>query len=444
MQQQRDSVPKNLIPKADGALPPGALQRTLAIIMGGGAGTRLFPLTKDRAKPAVPLGGKYRIVDIPISNCLNSGLRSIYVLTQFNSMSLHRHIQASYKFDNFSRSFIDILAAQQTPAGSQWYQGTADAVRQNMRYFLERPYDYYLILSGDQLYRMDFRALLHQHIKFGADITLATKPVARHQVSEFGIMQSGVDRRITGFIEKPADESELREMKMSRELLRDIGSNEEEELFQASMGIYVFNRNVLIESLTSDLFDFGKHIIPSSIKDRHVTSFIFKGYWEDIGTIRAFYEANLDLTDLVPEYSFFEPESPIYTHPRFLPGSKINGATLRQAIISDGCIISDAHLERCVVGIRSVIQSGATIRNSIVMGADYFELGQTDSSQPRIGIGRNCVIDRAIIDKNARIADGVVITPEGKPPNFDADNYFIRDGIVVIPKNAVIPSGFWI
>ena len=444
MQPHRDSVPKNSTPKVEGALPPGTLQRTLAIIMGGGAGTRLFPLTKDRAKPAVPLGGKYRIVDIPISNCLNSGLRSIYVLTQFNSMSLHRHIQASYKFDNFSRSFVDILAAQQTPAGSQWYQGTADAVRQNMRYFLERPYDYYLILSGDQLYRMDFRALLHQHIKFGADITLATKPVALHQVSEFGIMRSGVDRRITGFIEKPEDESELREMKMSRELLRAIGSKEEEELFQASMGIYVFNRNVLIECLTSDLFDFGKHIIPSSIKDRHVSAFIFKGYWEDIGTIRAFYEANLDLTDVVPEYSFFEPESPIYTHPRFLPGSKINGATLRQAIISDGCIISDAHLERCVVGIRSVIQSGATIRNSILMGADYFELGQTDSSQLRIGIGRNCVIDRAIIDKNARIADGVVITPEGKPPNFDADNYFIRDGIVVIPKNAVIPAGFWI
>ena len=444
MQPQRDSVPRNSTPKVEGALPPGTLQRTLAIIMGGGAGTRLFPLTKDRAKPAVPLGGKYRIVDIPISNCLNSGLRSIYVLTQFNSMSLHRHIQASYKFDNFSRSFVDILAAQQTPAGSQWYQGTADAVRQNMRYFLERPYDYYLILSGDQLYRMDFRALLHQHIKFGADITLATKPVALHQVSEFGIMRSGIDRRITGFIEKPENESELREMKMSRELLRAIGSKEEEELFQASMGIYVFNRNVLIECLTSDLFDFGKHIIPASIKDRHISAFIFKGYWEDIGTIRAFYEANLDLTDVVPEYSFFEPESPIYTHPRFLPGSKINGATLRQAIISDGCIISDAHLERCVVGIRSVIRSGATIRNSIVMGSDYFELGQTDSLQPPIGIGRNCVIDRAIIDKNARIADGVVITPEGKPRNFDADNYFIRDGIVVIPKNAVIPAGFWV
>src|SRR5437773_1977381 len=445
MQPQRDSVPKNSLPKVDGALPRGTLQRTLAIIMGGGAGTRLFPLTKDRAKPAVPIGGKYRIVDIPISNCLNSGLRSIYVLTQFNSMSLHRHIQASYKFDNFSRSFVEILAAQQTPAGSQWYQGTADAVRQNMRYFLERPYDYYLILSGGQLYRMDFREILHQHIQRSADITLATKPVVKHQVSEFGIMRSDIDRRITGFIEKPADETALLEMKMSRELLRSTGSNEDEELFQASMGIYVFNRSVLIESLENDLVDFGKHIIPRSIKDRHVSAFIFKGYWEDIGTIRAFYEANLDLTDLMPEYSFFEPESPIYTHPRFLPGSKINGATLRQAIISDGCIISDAHLERCVVGIRSIIQSGATIRNSIVMGADYFEQGRDGKSgQPPIGIGRNCVIDRTIIDKNARIADGVVITPEGKPANYAADNYFIRDGLVVIPKNAVIPAGFWI
>jgi glucose-1-phosphate adenylyltransferase len=360
-------------------------------------------------------------------------------------MSLHRHIQASYKFDNFSRSFVDILAAQQTPAGSQWYQGTADAVRQNMRYFLERPFDYYLILSGDQLYRMDFRALLHQHIGSGADITLATKPVHRDQVSEFGIMQSGVDLRITHFVEKPAEEPVLREMKMDRELLRAIDLNEDEELFQASMGIYVFNRKVLIECLENDLADFGKHVIPQSIKDRHVSTFIFKGYWEDIGTIRAFYEANLDLTDIVPEYSFFEPDAPIYTHPRFLPGSKINGATLRQAIISDGCIISDAHLERCVVGIRSIIQSGATIRSSIVMGADYFEHDRhDDSGRPPIGIGRNCVIDRAIIDKNARIADGVVITPEGKPPNFDGDNYFIRDGIVVVPKNAVIPASFWI
>ena len=443
-QAQRDLLQKSLA-AVPAALPPGTTQRTLAIIMGGGAGTRLFPLTKDRAKPAVPLGGKYRIVDIPISNCLNSGLRSIYVLTQFNTMSLHRHIQASYKFDNFSRSFVDILAAQQTPASSQWYQGTADAVWQNMRYFLERPFDYYLILSGDQLYRMDFRALLHQHIRSSAEITLATKPVPRDEVSEFGIMHSGVDRRITRFVEKPADETALAEMRMSRELLDAIGSAEEENLYQASMGIYVFNRQVLIECLENNLVDFGKDVIPNAIKNRHVSAFIYQGYWEDIGTIRAFYEANLDLTDIVPEYSFFEPGAPIYTHPRFLPGSKINGATLRQSIISDGCIISDAHLERCVVGIRSVIQSGATIRNTIVMGADYFQLDSaTESEQPPIGIGRNCVIERTIIDKNARIGDGVVISPEGKPAHVDAENYFIRDGIVVIPKNAIIPAGFWI
>ncbi len=428
------------------ALPPGTTQRTLAIIMGGGAGTRLFPLTKDRAKPAVPLGGKYRLVDVPISNCLNSGLRSIYVLTQFNSLSLHRHIQASYKFDNFSRSFVDILAAQQTPEGSQWYQGTADAVRQNMRYFLEGPYDHYIILSGDQLYRMDFRTLLHQHIQTGADITLATKPVARSQASEFGIMQSGGDRRITRFVEKPKDENLLNEFRMNQELLASIGAKDDAELFQASMGIYIFGRDVLVKCLDNDLVDFGKHIIPQSIQQRHVSGYVFDGYWEDIGTIRAFYEANLDLTDILPQYSFFEASAPIFSHPRFLPGSKINGATLRQAIIADGCIISDAHLERSVIGVRSIIQTGATIRNSIVMGADYYETVAPHSEEglPPIGVGRHCVIDRAIIDKNARIADGVVITPEGKPADLDAENYFIRDGIVVVPKNAVIPAGFWI
>ena len=425
------------------SLPPGTTQRTLAIVMGGGAGTRLFPLTKDRSKPAVPLGGKYRIVDIPISNCLNSGLRSIYVLTQFNSMSLHRHIQASYKFDNFSRSFIEILAAQQTPEGSQWYQGTADAVRQNMRYFLERPFDYFLILSGDQLYRMDFRTLLHQHIQTGADITLATKPVRRSQVAEFGIMQCGVDRRITRFVEKPKDEGLLEGMQMSAELI-EATESERGELYQASMGIYLFNRDVLVRCLDNNLVDFGRDVIPQSIKDQRVDAFVFNGYWEDIGTIRAFYEANLDLTDIVPEYSFFEADTPIYTHPRFLPGSKVNGATLRQALISDGCIISEAHIERSVIGIRSIIESGATIRNSVIMGADYFEEDRPAGDVPAIGVGRNCVIDRAIIDKNARIADGVVITPEGKPVHYDAENYFIRDGIVVVPKNAVIPAGVWI
>jgi glucose-1-phosphate adenylyltransferase len=292
---------------------------------------------------------------------------------------------------------------------------------------------------------MDFRVLLHQHISSGADITLATKPIPRRQVSEFGIMQSGVDRRITRFVEKPKDESLLHELRMSRELLAATGMDESEELYQASMGIYVFNRDILIKCLDNQLVDFGKHVIPQSIKDRHVNAYIFNGYWEDIGTIRAFYEANLDLTDIVPEYSFFEADAPIYTHPRFLPGSKVNGATLRQAIISDGCIISDAHLERSVIGVRSIIQSGATIRDSIIMGADYFEQRRdANSTEPPIGIGRNCVIDRAIIDKNARIADGVVITPEGKPREFDGDNYFIRDGIVVVPKNGIIPAGFWI
>ena len=428
------------------ALPPGTTQRTLSVIMGGGAGTRLYPLTKERAKPAVPLGGKYRLVDIPISNCLNSGLRSIYVLTQFNTMSLHRHIQASYKFDNFSRSFVDILAAQQTPAGSEWYQGTADAVRQNLRYLLEQPYEYFLILSGDQLYRMDFRTLLHQHIRSGAEITLAVTPVQRAAASDFGIMLSGPDHRITRFEEKPKEAAVLDELKLNRELLESIGRSPDEELFQASMGIYVFNRQVLIDCLAGDLDDFGKHVIPKAIGERQVHAYIFEGYWEDIGTIRAFYEANLDLTNLVPQYSFFEAQAPIYTHPRFLPGSKINGATLRQAIISDGCIISDAHIERSVIGVRSIIQSGATIRNSVVMGGDHYEINTPNPTPdlPPIGIGRNCVIDRAIIDKNARIGDGVVITPEGKPAELDADNYFIRDGIVVVPKDAVIPMGFWI
>src|SRR5205807_10225526 len=271
-----------------------------------------------------------------------------------------------------------------------------------------------------------------------------TKPVRREQVSDIGTKQSREDRRITRCVEKPNEPKVLDQMKMGPDLLTAIGHVAEDELSQPSMLIYVFNREVLVDCLNNELVDFGKHVIPAAIQTRNVSAYIFDGYWEDIGTIRAFYEANLDLTDIVPEYSFFDADAPIYSHPRFLPGSKINGATLRQAIISDGCIISDAHLERCVVGIRSVIQSGAKIRNSIVMGADYFGLGQSASSQPAIGIGKNCVIDRAIIDKNARIADGAVITPEGKPENLDADNYFIRDGIVVIPKNAVIPAGFWI
>ena len=421
-------------------------QKTLAIVMGGGAGTRLFPLTKDRAKPAVPLGGKYRLVDIPISNCLNSGLRRVYVLTQFNSTSLHRHINASYKFDSFSTNFVEILAAQQTTEGARWYQGTADAVRQNLRYFLEGPYEYYLILSGDQLYRMDYTDLLEQHLQTGADITLAVTPVDRVAASSFGIMHSDSNRRIFRFEEKPKDPALLDELRIPEGLLQELGHPPDTELYQGSMGIYVFNRQILIDVLNNDLEDFGKHIIPTSLQNYKVIAYVFQGYWEDIGTIRAFFEANLALTDPLPPYNFFDRKAPIYTRPRFLPASKINAATVHHAIIADGCIISDAHVDRAVIGIRTVIETGATIRNSVLMGADFYEgdAPQTSPGNPPLGIGRNCVIDRAIIDKNARIGEGTVITPDGKAPNVDGTNFYIRDGIVVIPKNAVLPAGSWI
>ncbi len=427
-------------------------QNSLAIIMGGGAGTRLYPLTKDRAKPAVPLGGKYRLVDIPISNCLNSGLRQIYLLTQYNTTSLHQHIHASYKFDHFSlnRSFVEILAAQQTQENPNWYQGTADAVRQNLRYFLEHRCDYFVILSGDQLYHMDYRLLLEQHVNAGAEITLGTVPVTREAASDFGIMESDASRRITRFQEKPKEPALLDELKIPPALLAELGKREDEELYQASMGIYVFNRQVLIDALANDLADFGKHIIPAAIKRYKVDSYIFQGYWEDIGTIRAFFEANLALTDIIPPYSFFDRNAPIYTRARFLPASKINGVSIRHAIISDGCILTDARLERCVCGIRSIINSGAELRDVVLMGADYYEGDPRVESlslppdAPPIGIGRNCVIKRAIIDKNARIGDGVVITPDGKPDHYDSENFYIRDGVVVVPKNAVLPSGSWV
>jgi glucose-1-phosphate adenylyltransferase len=416
---------------------------TLAIIMGGGAGTRLFPLTKERAKPAVPLAGKYRLVDIPISNCLNGGFRQVYVLTQFNSESLHRHITATYKFDNFTKSFVEILAAQQTPEGARWYQGTADAVRQNLRYVLERPYSYYLILSGDQLYRMDYRDLLQAHFQTGADITLGTTPVDRQAASSFGIMQSDAKRRIYRFEEKPKDSKILDELRIPPELLTELDRPADAELYQGSMGIYVFNRQILVDALANDYDDFGKHIIPASLQKYRVFAYIFQGYWEDIGTVRAFFEANLALTDTLPPYNFFDHLNPIYTHARFLPASKINGAQVNRAIIADGCIITDANIERAVIGIRSVIETGSRIRDCVLMGADFYELEEPPPipNVPALGIGRDCVIEGAIIDKNARIGDGVVITPEGKPDNVDGHNYYVRDGVIVIPKGAVIPTG---
>jgi glucose-1-phosphate adenylyltransferase len=422
-------------------IPPTT--RTLAIIMGGGAGTRLFPLTKDRAKPAVPIGGKYRLVDIPISNCLNSGIRSIYVLTQYNSTSLHRHINASYKFDNFSPSIVDILAAQQTPEGSSWYQGTADAVRQNLRTFLDGDHDYFIVLSGDQLYRMDYRDVIQQHIAGGADLTIACIPVNRQAAIAFGIMETDANRHITRFAEKPSDPAILSELRMKPELLRELKEPDYQDLYLASMGIYVFNRQILEECLNNDLPDFGKNIIPATIRTHNVQAYIFRGYWEDIGTIRSFFDANLNLCDPQPQYSFYAPGAPIYTQSRFLPASVVEDTVVSRAMISDGCQIRSAKLERCVIGIRSLINHGSRLRNAIVMGADYYERdkGGVPYGTIPIGIGRDCVIEDAIIDKNARIGDGVIITPHEKSENSDGSGYYIRDGLVVIPKNATIPPG---
>ncbi|HEY5954693.1 MAG TPA: glucose-1-phosphate adenylyltransferase [Terrimicrobiaceae bacterium] len=419
------------------------VNRTLAIIMGGGAGTRLFPLTKERAKPAVPLGGKYRLVDIPISNCLNSGIRSIYVLTQFNSMSLHRHINASYKFDNFTPSFVEILAAQQTPEGSHWYQGTADAVRQNLRYFLERPVDYYIILSGDQLYRMDYRHVLRQHLETNSDITVGTIPVNRASAPGFGIMHTDDRRRIIEFVEKPKDPQVLNGLRIPPDLLQSIGHTPDADLYQASMGIYVFQREVLKECLDNDFADFGKNIIPAAIRNYRVTAYIFQGYWEDIGTISAFFEANLNLTDSNPSFSFNEPGAPVYTHPRFLPASIVRSTHIDHSLICDGCVIENATVEHSIIGIRSVIGSDSVVKDVILMGADYYEadLGRNTGGAPTIGIGRGCDIRKAIIDKNARIGDNVVISPEGKDREMNGEGFYIRDGIVVIPKSSVIASG---
>lgn len=423
-----------------------ALARTLGIIMGGGAGKRLFPLTKDRSKPAVPLGGKYRLVDIPISNCLNAGVRDMYVLTQFNSVSLHQHISGTYKFDIFSAgSFVEILAAQQTPTGAGWYQGTADAVRQNLRYFLEKPWDYFLILSGDQLYQMDFRELMDGHLATEADLTIATLPVARREAEGFGIMHTDAERRITRFVEKPTEPAVLDSLRIPQELLAELGIESDAERYQASMGIYLFNRNVLERCLDNDFEDFGKHIIPAAIKNHRVQAHVFQGYWEDIGTIRSFFEANLALAEMEPPFSFYLPGATVYARPRFLPASKINSATIKRAVVSDGCIITNASLERCVVGIRSIIESGAVLQNVVIMGADFYEAESLPApGAPPIGIGRNTTIKDAIVDKNARIGERVVISPEGKPQDHDDENYFIRDGIVIIPKNAVIPDGTWI
>ena len=422
-------------------------QRVLSVIMGGGAGTRLYPLTRERAKPAVPLAGKYRLVDIPISNCLNSGLRRVYVLTQFNSASLHRHITQSYLLDHFGGGFVQILAAEQTPTTQSWYQGTADAVRKNLQHLLSHDFDHVLILSGDQLYRMDFRLLIEQHVDTGADLTVATLAIGREAAPALGIMQLGQGNRVARFVEKPQDPQLLDSLCLEAAAAAALGlGTGGRERFLASMGIYVFRRQVLLELLDNTLTDFGKHIIPGAIDSHRVHAFVFDGYWEDIGTIRSFFEANLDTTRELPQFDFFNMAAPIFTHPRFLPASKINGAQIDHAVISDGCIINPSRISHSLIGIRSIVGAGSTLHRVVSFGGDYYE---SDASireaaargWPRIGIGENTHISNAIIDKNARIGSHVVISPQGKPENFDHDLYCIRDGIVVIPKNGVIPDG---
>ena len=423
-----------------------ATSHVLAVIMGGGAGTRLFPLTKERSKPAVPLAGKYRIVDIPISNCINSNFKRIYVLTQFNSASLHRHISQSYKFDHFSGGFVEVLAAEQTPTSTSWYQGTADAVRKNLAHFLNHDFEYIVILSGDQLYRMDLGLMVSQHIETGAEVTLATIPVTRQAAQSLGLVETDAERRITRFVEKPKDPAVLDSIRVPRDSYERFGLDGEDDHFLASMGIYVFNRDVLVRQLDNDLVDFGKHILPTAISHARVFSYIFQGYWEDIGTIRAFFDANLDLVSELPRFNFFDMSAPIYTRPRFLPASKINGATIDHAMIGDGCILNHATIRSSIVGIRSIVSEGAALDRVVMMGCDYYEsaasiAGSAEAGRPRIGIGRHTSIDNAIIDKNARIGDNVVISPTGKPHEVDHPLYFIRDGIVIIPKGGTIPHG---
>lgn len=416
--------------------------RTLAIIMGGGQGTRLFPLTRDRAKPAVPLAGKYRLVDIPISNCINSGIFRMYLLTQFNSASLHRHISQSYKFDHFGNGFVELLAAEQTMASSTWYQGTADAVRKNLVHFEGTDFQYALILSGDQLYQMDFQRIVEAHAEASADLTIATLPVIARDASGLGIMQINGERRITRFVEKPKEAAVLESLKLDRANYGALGIHSDSDLYLASMGIYVFNREVLFELLNNNLTDFGKHIIPGAIERKRVYSHVYQGYWEDIGTIGSFWEANLDQTSNIPKFNFFDP--PVFTRPRFLPASKVNGAAIDHAVISDGCIISDARIQHSVIGIRSVLEEGAFLSYTVMMGADYYDSparrNRPENRGIPLGVGRGTRIERAIVDKNVRIGEGCILSPEGKADETDHPLYHVRDGVLVIPKGTVIPD----
>jgi len=423
------------------------LENTLAVIMGGGQGTRLYPLTQQRAKPAVPFGGKYRLIDVPISNCINSGVYKIAVLTQFNSVSLHRHISNTYNFDAFHSGYVSIWAAEQTGESSAWYQGTADAVRQSLRRFERRTPDHLLILSGDHLYKMDYRHLLKTHVENNADVTIAVVPVTRESCCEFGILQVDKQSQIVSFVEKPSEEDELNRLRVPPEVFDDhrIPSKGREHI--ASMGIYAFRFDALYEALhASDKPDFGKDIIPSLLGKKRVFAHFFDDYWEDIGTIRAFYEANLALTETLPQFNFYDERCMVYTHPRFLPGAKINSAMIRHSLICDGAIVSGTLIEHSIVGLRGVIADKAQIVQTIMMGADYYDnaknaIENVPEGAPPLGIGTHSLVNGAIIDKNARIGANVQIINKDRVRETDQANYSIRDGIVIIPRSAIIPDG---
>jgi glucose-1-phosphate adenylyltransferase len=421
----------------------------LAVILGGGAGTRLFPLTKERSKPAVPLGGKYRLVDVPISNCINSDVIRIFVLTQYNSASLNRHIAQTYRFSTFADAFVEILAAEQTPESPQWFQGTADAVRQVLPHIRDWRIDTLLILSGDHLYRMDYRNFLARHYESDADITISVIPIPPDSASEFGLLKTDSEGRVIEFSEKPKGAA-LEAMRVDTSALGLSADQALARPYLASMVIYVFKYARLEQLLSEDTthMDFGREVIPRAIGRYNVQGFLFDDYWEDIGTIAAFYKANLDMTAAIPPFNLFDAEAPLLSRARYLPPSKFDNCEIRDSIVSDGCIINGAKINRSVVGLRSRIAQGAQLDASYMMGADYYqtleEMGDDITAQmPRVGIGENTIINRAIIDKNARIGSGVRLVNEAKIMHADgADkSYFIRDGIIIVPKNAVIRDG---
>ncbi len=416
-----------------------------AVILGGVRGGRLEPLTRMRAKPAIPIGGKFLLIDIPISNCIHSGMRQIYILTQYNTESLHRHIQKTYCFDSFSRSYIRLLAAQQTSENQDWYLGSADAVRKNLPYLINADEDI-LILPGDQLYRMDYREFYAYHKKMDADMTIAVKPVARHNTSDFGILKTDEAGWITHFMEKPKADEVLDEYKIETSLFENFNLNQYDRTHFASMGIYIFKKQVLFDLLNNHTGEeFGHHIIPGSINKKKIAAFFFDGYWEDVGTIKAFFNAHLELTQPVPRFNFYDEEYPFFTHARFLPASKIFNCQLHQAIIAEGGIFLGSIIEYSVVGIRAFIEEGTLVQRSIIMGNTCYETIEQRSRNnengiPNLGVGNNCIIRNAIIDLDCRIGNNVQLINKDNKENDDGENYAIRDNIIIIPKGTVIPD----